>query len=156
MEFEKEDDAKQPSSLDILKDLNQTLNGGRPDSFRIPDTEEEVAQMLILYENAGGSETEYWMDYDYKRLRMMVEISDFNSAEVERELNDIARKTAEMFPDVKVTAVGNIPQYTTMMQYLVCGQMQSFLGYDFFYAERGMFARYAHNSEVWIKLKYCF
>ena len=150
MEFEKEDDAKQPSSLhkleqleslvstypltkrtnsilDILKDLNQTLNGGKADSFRIPDTEEEVAQMLILYENAGGSETEYWMDYDYKRLRMMVEISDFNSAEVERELNDIASKTAELFPDVKVTAVGNIPQYTTMMQYLVRGQMQSFL-----------------------------
>ena len=150
MEFENEDDAKLPANLhkleqleqlistypltkrtnsilDILKDLNQTLNGGDTSSFRIPDTEEEVAQMLILYENAGGSETEYWMDYDYKRLRIMVEISDFNSAEVERELNDITKQTAEMFPDVKVTAVGNIPQYTTMMQYLVRGQMQSFL-----------------------------
>ena len=150
MEFENEDDAKLPANLhkleqleqlistypltkrtnsilDILKDLNQTLNGGDTSSFRIPDTEEEVAQMLILYENAGGSETEYWMDYDYKRLRIMVEISDFNSAEVERELNDITKQTAEMFPDVKVTAVGNIPQFTTMMQYLVRGQMQSFL-----------------------------
>ncbi len=150
MEFKNEDDAKQPANLqkleqleelvktysltkrtnsilDILKDLNQTLNGGDKAHYRIPSSEEEVAQMLMLYENAGGSETEYWMDYGYKRLRMMVEISDFNSAEVERELNDIARKTAEMFPDVTVTAVGNIPQYTTMMQYLVRGQMQSFL-----------------------------
>lgn len=150
MEFENADEAKQPenlrkleqldeliagypltkrtnSILDILKDLNQTLNGGDPAHFCIPDSEEEVAQMLVLYENAGGSETEYWMDYDYKRLRMMVEISDFNSAEVERELADIDRKTAELFPDVKVTAVGNIPQYTAMMQYLVRGQMQSFL-----------------------------
>lgn len=115
------------SILDILKDLNQTLNGGDKAYYLIPDTEEEVAQMLVLYENAGGSETEYWMDYGYRRLRMMVEISDFNSAEVERELNDIAKKTAEMFPGVTVTAVGNIPQYTTMMQYLVRGQMQSFL-----------------------------
>lgn len=150
MEFKNEDDAKQPANLhkleqledligtypltkrtnsilDILKDLNQTLNGGDKAYYRIPDTEEEVAQMLVLYENAGGSETEYWMDYGYRRLRMMVEISDFNSAEVERELNDIAKKTAEMFPGVTVTAVGNIPQYTTMMQYLVRGQMQSFL-----------------------------
>jgi hypothetical protein len=150
MEFANEDDAKQPANLhkleqledligtysltkrtnsilDILKDLNQTLNGGDKAYYRIPDTEEEVAQMLVLYENAGGSETEYWMDYGYRRLRMMVEISDFNSAEVERELNDIAKKTAEMFPGVTVTAVGNIPQYTTMMQYLVRGQMQSFL-----------------------------
>ena len=150
MEFENEDDAKQPenlrkleqleelvgtysltkrtnSILDIIKDLNQTLNGGNKAFYRIPKTEEEVAQMLMLYENAGGSEAEYWMDYGYKRLRLMVEISDFNSAEVERELNDIAKKTEEMFPGVTVTAVGNIPQYTTMMQYLVRGQMQSFL-----------------------------
>lgn len=150
MEFKSEDDAKQPenlrkleqleelvgtysltkrtnSILDIIKDLNQTLNGGDKGHYRIPETEEGVAQMLMLYENAGGSEAEYWMDYGYKRLRLMVEISDFNSAEVERELNDIAKKSAEMFPDVTVTAVGNIPQYTTMMQYLVRGQMQSFL-----------------------------
>lgn len=150
MEFEQDDEAKQPenlhkleqleslvstypltkrtnSILDILKDLNQTLNDGDPANFRVPDTEEEVAQMLILYENAGGSEAEYWMDYDYRRLRLMVEISDFNSAEVERELNDIAAKAEHLFPGVKVTAVGNIPQYTTMMQYLVRGQMQSFL-----------------------------
>lgn len=150
MEFADEDEAKQPenlrkleqletlvgdysltkrtnSILDILKDLNQTLNGGDVAYYRIPETEEEVAQMLMLYENAGGSETEYWIDYGYKRLRLMVEISDFNSAEVERELADIMARTAELFPGVTVTAVGNIPQYTAMMQYLVRGQMQSFL-----------------------------
>jgi len=150
MEFADEDEAKEPenlrklerletlvgdysltkrtnSILDILKDLNQTLNGGDPAYYRIPETEEEVAQMLMLYENAGGSETEYWIDYGYKRLRLMVEISDFNSAEVERELADIMARTAELFPGVTVTAVGNIPQYTAMMQYLVRGQMQSFL-----------------------------
>ena len=150
MEFADEDDAKQPdnlrrleqleelvktypltkrtnSILDILKDLNQTLNGGDAAYYRIPDTEEEVAQMLMLYENAGGSESEYWMDYSYRRLRLMVEISDYNSGEVERELADINLKAAEMFPGVTMTAVGNIPQYTTMMQYLVRGQMQSFL-----------------------------
>ncbi len=150
MEFADEEEAKQPdnlrrleqlealvktypltkrtnSILDILKDLNQTLNGGDRAYYRIPETEEEVAQMLMLYENAGGSEAEYWIDYGYKRLRLMVEISDYNSGEVERELADISRKAAEMFPGVTMTAVGNIPQYTTMMQYLVRGQMQSFL-----------------------------
>ncbi|MCR5519442.1 MAG: MMPL family transporter [Bacteroidales bacterium] len=150
MEFENEDEAKEPenlrkleqleqlvskysltkrtnSILDVLKDLNQTLNGGDPAYFRIPDSEAEVAQMLMLYENAGGSETEYWIDYEYRRLRLMVEISDFNSAEVERELNDIEKQVKELFPGVTITAVGNIPQYTIMMQYLVRGQMQSFL-----------------------------
>lgn len=35
-------------------------------------------------------------------------------------------------------------------------QIHVILGYDYFYAEEGMFALYAHNSEVWLKLKYCY
>ncbi len=115
------------SILDILKDLNQTLNEGDEAFYRIPDSEEEVAQMMMLYENAGGSEAEYWVDYDYRRLRLMVEISDFNSAEVEKELNDIDVCAKEIFPGASVTAVGNLPQYNVMMQYLVRGQMLSFI-----------------------------
>ena len=115
------------SILDILKDLNQTLNGGAKERYRIPDNEEEVAQLMLLYENAGGTESEYWMDYDYRRLRLMVEMSNYNSGEAERELSDIERRAAELFPGAKVTAVGNLPQFTAMMQYLVRGQIQSFL-----------------------------
>lgn len=115
------------SVLDILKDLNRTLNGGDKNFYRIPDTEDEVAQMMLLYENAGGTESEYWIDYDYRRLRLMVEISDYNSGEAERELADIEQRAAVLFPGAKITAVGNLPQFTTMMQYLVRGQVQSFL-----------------------------
>ena len=115
------------SILDILKDLNQTLNNGDTAFYRIPDTEEEVAQMFLLYENAGGTESEYWMDYDYRRMRLMVEMSDFNSARVERELNRIQSDAEKLFPGAKITTVGNVPQYVTMMQYLVRGQMLSFV-----------------------------
>ncbi len=115
------------SILDILKDLNQTLNDGDTTYYRIPDTEEEVAQMMVLYENAGGTESEYWMDYDYRRLRLMVEISDFNSAQVEREMAQIQTDAQKLFPEAKITVVGNIPQFVTMMQYLVRGQMLSFV-----------------------------
>lgn len=115
------------SILDILKDLNRTLNSGDNAFYAIPDDENEIAQMMLLYENAGGSESEYWMDYDYRRLRLMVEMSNYNSGEAERELADIERRAASLFPGAKVTAVGNLPQFTTMMQYLVRGQIQSFL-----------------------------
>ena len=68
------------------------------------------------------------MDYDYRRLRLMVEMSNYNSGEAERELADIEQACIrDCFPDAKVTAVGNLPQFTTMMQYLVRGQIQSFL-----------------------------
>jgi len=114
------------SILDILKDLNQTLNVGEKSFYAIPSNEDEIAQMLLLYENAGGTESEYWMDYDYRRLRLMVEIENFNSAETERELAELEAEATKLFPDAKVTMVGNLPQFTTMMQYLVRGQVQSF------------------------------
>ena len=112
--------------LNILKDLNQTLHEGDAAYYRIPTNPEEVAQLLLLYENAGGSEAEYWSDYDYRRLRLMVEISSFDSGEVERELNDIAANAARLFPEASVTTVGSIPQFTVMMQYVARGQMVSF------------------------------
>lgn len=115
------------SILDILKDLNQTLNGANKSYYRIPDSEDEIAQMLLLYENAGGTESEYWMDYDYRRLRLMVEIENYNSNETEKELAALETEAARLFPGAKVTVVGNLPQFTTMMQYLVKGQVQSFI-----------------------------
>ncbi len=115
------------SILDILKDLDRTLNENRQDMYAVPETEEQVAQLLLLYENAGGSEASYWMDYDYKKLRLMVEISSYNSNELQKEIEDLQNFARELYPNAKVTAVGNLPQFTAMQQYLEVGQMTSFL-----------------------------
>ena len=40
--------------------------------------------------------------------------------------------------------------------YALTDQIHAFLGYDFFHADKGQFAMYDCNSEVWIKLKYSF
>lgn len=114
------------STLNILKDINQSLHEGEPARYAVPATPDEVAQMLLLYENAGGSEAEYWMDYDYRRLRLMVEMNTYNSGEAERELADVTAEAKKLFPYASVTTVGNLPQFTAMMQYVVRGQILSF------------------------------
>lgn len=40
--------------------------------------------------------------------------------------------------------------------YALTDQIHAFLGYDYFHADKGQFAMYGRNSEVWIKLKYSF
>ncbi|MCI5560609.1 MAG: MMPL family transporter [Phocaeicola sp.] len=112
--------------LNILKDLNQTLHDGDASYYTIPQNSDEVAQLLLLYENAGGSEVEYWIDYDYQRLRLMVEMNSYDSAETERELKDIVNQATKLFPQATVTTVGSIPQFTVMMQYVARGQIISF------------------------------
>lgn len=114
------------SILNIVKDLNRTVNENREEFYSVPDSEDQIAQLLLLYENAGGSEATYWMDYDYKYLRVMVEITTYNSNELDIELAEITERAQALFADANVTAVGNIPQFTKMQQYLVKGQIQSF------------------------------
>lgn len=115
------------SITDIVKDMNCTLNGNIPQFYRIPDDANMVAQLLLLYENAGGTEAEYWMDYDYKRFRLQLEMKDYNSYEAEKEMNALEQEAQRLFPDAHVTVVGNLPQFTVMQQYVERGQMWSML-----------------------------
>jgi predicted RND superfamily exporter protein len=113
------------SVTDIVKDLNQVITSGSPEAFRIPDTREEIAQILLLYENAGGSESEKWLDYDYQRLRLQVEGSDYNSGIMMKQLQQVRDRCAELFPEARVIFTGSLSQYTVMMDYITWGQIKS-------------------------------
>jgi uncharacterized protein len=117
---------KVSSLIDIVKDMNQVLNAGDPNHYRIPDTREMIAQLLLLYENAGGVEVEKWVDYDYQRLRLMVELGDYNSGEATRELRLIQQRGKELFPDAHVLLIGSISQFSVMQDYVTWGQIKSF------------------------------
>ncbi len=117
---------KTTSLLEILKDLNQVLHEGDPAWYRIPETREMVAQLLLLYENAGGAEVERWIDYDYQRLKLQVEMGHYNSAEAARELHWIENEVKRVFPHAHVVLTGSISQYTVMQEYVSYGQIKSF------------------------------
>lgn len=115
------------SILNIIRDLNQTLENGQPEAYRLPESDEAVAQELLLYENAGGSDTESWIDYDYQYLRLRIENSSYNSDLVEKEMNDLVAYAQSQFPEATITPVGSVPIITTMIQYVARGQIYSFL-----------------------------
>jgi predicted RND superfamily exporter protein len=114
------------SLVDIIEDMNQVLHDGDPAYRRIPETREETAQLLLLYENAGGVEAEKWVDYEYRRLRLQIEVDDYNSAEIMREMEFIRKRAAGLFPDANIILAGALPQFTVMMDYITRGQVQSF------------------------------
>lgn len=51
--------------------------------------------------------------------------------------------------------VGNVYNRLSA-DFALTDQIHTLLGYDFFHADKGQFAMYDRNSEVWIKLKYSF
>ncbi len=115
------------SLLDVLKDINVVLNDNDYEYYRVPDTKEMVAQMLLLYENAGGVEAEKWVDYDYQRLHAAVNLKYYNSKEAVREFSEIRKLAGELFPGADVVLYGSMPKFTDMMQKVSWGQIKAFL-----------------------------
>ena len=114
------------SVLDIIKDMNQVLNEDNPDYYKLPDNREMTAQLLLLYENAGGTESEYWVDYDYQRLRLQVLMDNIKVSEARNEYRQIEEHAAELFPGATISIVGTMPQFMKMIFYIIHGQVISF------------------------------
>lgn len=107
------------SITDIVKDMNCTLNGNKQQFYTIPNNADMVAQLLLLYENAGGTESEYWMDYNYKRLRLQIELKDYNSNEAEKEMNNASGGGTPSLP--RCTRLGG-GEYSAIHRHAaVCG-----------------------------------
>lgn len=67
-------------------------------------------------------------------------------------LNNTLTLSTFAYADVKDLGVFN----RFSADWAATDQIHVLLGYDLFYAESGIFLTYAHNSEVWLKLKYSF
>lgn len=115
------------SLLDILKDMNQVMHSDDPAFYRVPDDKALVAQLLLLYEISDGTEQENWVDYEYTRLRVLVEVVDPDTAEVEREFNYLRARVRELFPEARFGMVGGLVQYSVIQNYIAKGEIVSFL-----------------------------
>jgi predicted RND superfamily exporter protein len=115
------------SLLDVIKDMNQIMHNNDLAYYRVPDERELIAQLLLLYELSNGTEQENWVDYEYTTLRLMVEVSDYNTAEVEQEFRYIENRAKELFPDAEFRMVGTLAQISLMQNYVAKGEIVSCL-----------------------------
>ncbi len=115
------------SIVKILKDLNKVLFDDKESEFRIPDTKSAIAQELLLYENSGGKEATRWIDYDYRRYRIQVELSEMDTGLADKDIAKIKKKAAELFPTAKIQEVGTMAKMIAMAERVTWGQIYSFL-----------------------------
>ena len=59
---------------DIIFETRQALKGGNPKEGRLPDTEEELAQVLFLFENTGPDELRRMATNDLSRSQMTLRL----------------------------------------------------------------------------------
>lgn len=61
---------KSYSIVDLIKDINQSFHAGDPAYYKIPESQQLVAQYLLLYEMSGGEEIENFVTSDFSRASL--------------------------------------------------------------------------------------
>jgi uncharacterized protein len=105
--------------VNIVKEMNQSLHGGDPDYFTIPDGNNDVAQLLFLYTLSlpQGMDLNNRMSLDYETMRMSVLWRIHTSKEWGEWIEVIEKKAQEMELDLVVTGKTNL--FQKMMSYVV-------------------------------------
>ncbi len=112
------------SMADIVKDLNVTMHNDDRAFYTIPDDGDLIAQYLLLYEMSGGEDTEDWVDYEYRRLRLSVQVKDAST--VVGDKIEALVKGSLGFPDgTTVTLTGDVPILLRVLGLLSYGQIKS-------------------------------
>lgn len=118
---------KSYSIVDIVKDLNQAFHGDDPAYHRIPDTREEVAQYLLLYESSGGEEAEEYVSSNYRHanleLRLRIGRTAWTEALADRLAADLEARPLEA-SEVSLTGIGAL--WLVLMDYIMSSNIQGF------------------------------
>lgn len=120
------DRAKVSSIADVVREMNQSLNGDNRDFYRIPKDRALIAQLLLLYELSGGKTMYEQIDNHYRSARIQVELETFAAKEITAELAIVRQRAAELFPNATVTMVGTAVEFAEINKRLVKAELISF------------------------------
>jgi hypothetical protein len=119
---------KSYSIVDIVRDLNQTFHAEDPAWYRLPESRNLVAQYLLLYETAGGTEADEYVSSDYQRasleLRLKLAPTSHTGDLVRAIDEELARRPLEA-TTVSLTGIGAL--WVKLMDYIVWSQIRGFL-----------------------------
>lgn len=110
----------------IIKEMNRTLNEDRENAYIIPDDQNLVTQIMFLYEISGGTDLYDYISNDFRAAYLKVELSGYDGEEIVKNLADVKKWVAELFPDAEnAGVVGEVVQYAQMNRKLVRGSIKS-------------------------------
>jgi putative membrane protein len=116
------------SILNVVKEMNQTLNEDKVSLYKLPYNDKELTEMLFLYEVSGGDILK-WIDDEYKTARMRVEVKEFDSEEITRNMKILEGRAKEIIPNAKIFLIGNELEFANINSYIVWGkQFGNFAG----------------------------
>ena len=111
----------------IIRDLNKTFNENNPEYYAIPESRDLIAQYMLLYETAGGSDAVRLVNPDYSSAQLDLRIrlgSTSKVAEFAGELNAELEERPLEFTKVRITGITSL--WMRLFDYIEISQIQGF------------------------------
>ena len=121
------------SLVETVKDSYMTLNDGRSDMYRIPDTREAVSQTLFLFNQSNPEDRRKLATDNYDRSRISVRLYDRGSYEytrawsrIQADIDETVATIRTKYPQAKVSITGMLPLLMQGADYLTHSELSSF------------------------------
>ena len=121
------------SVVDQLKQMHRAVHENAPDAYRLPTSDGQIAEYLLLYESGGGSQLDQYVAFNYDQLRIQARTKSIAFGEV-RELQAVLEAfVREEFDDggtdsdgTEIYATGTLPMFQHIGDLIATGQARSF------------------------------
>jgi predicted RND superfamily exporter protein len=118
------------SVADYVKRVNQQLESGGRDDYRLPSSREAIAQELFVFglSDEGREELSRMVASDYSRAHVAVKLASMSSDLVFDQINQAEQLADTMFAGtgIRPTVTGSGRLFSTLDHYLVVSQVSSF------------------------------
>jgi len=116
------------SVIDVIKRMNKELHDGNPKYEVIPDSQDEIAQYLLLYGMSGNpGDFNALIDYDFQRTKVRMMLTTSDQGEHKKMYYALNNYAKENFTDVKVEFGGEVMQWLAQVDYIVVGKIQNII-----------------------------
>lgn len=124
---------KTHSLVDIVKDSNKALNGGRAEFYSIPQNSAVLDQTIFLFNNANPNDRRKVVSDDYRQARISVNMVNAGSKRyveilkiIQPDIQKIFAPLKSDYPAMEVTVTGGMTIISKMIDYLSKSQIQGF------------------------------
>ena len=121
------DVGKTISMVDLLKQMNKSMNAGNNAFYAIPASQDLVSQFLLLYSMSGQpTDFDAYIDYQYQNANLLVWMKNDSSKYAETMVATIRAYVEPRLPKgVTMQIGGSVPQTSALSESLVKGKMQN-------------------------------
>jgi len=90
----------------LVKIINKALNSDKQEFFRVPETGQEVAQYLFLYEISGGDELSSFVNEDYSTARITIRTKQMSNEKQKVFIENLHQITSSQLGTLKTEVSG--------------------------------------------------